>query len=69
MIRKVRLYGRLLMLAVKLYTTVARSAVSPFGRAWMGRLQVIFSEVEAVHRDLGHDHDPDIILARHRGPQ
>lgn len=60
MVLKFRLYLRLIGLAFK---AVRR----PAGGNWAD-YQEIFSEAEAIHRDLGHRYSADRILPRHRGP-
>lgn len=32
------------------------------------RLRLVVSEIEACHRDLGHEHDANRILRGHAGP-
>lgn len=51
-LRKLRLWARLIRLAWQLMRRPARH-------------RHILSEAEAIHRALGHDHDPRLILPEH----
>ena len=51
---KLRLHLRLLRLA--------RRAIS----ASCGELDAIWSEAEAIHRDLGHRYNADLVLPQHQ---
>ncbi len=58
--RKVRLYIRLVSLAFKV---VGRRR----GGNWAST-QEIWSEAEAIHRDLGHGYHAELVLPQHRSP-
>lgn len=59
--RRLKLYWRLMRLLPAAVRGVAVGTNTLEGR-------LFWSEVEACHRDLGHDFDPNVILREHEGP-
>jgi len=66
MIRRARLWLRLLgLLREAVYCAAVGGTDADYAHDRL-RARILRSEVEAIHRDLGHDYDHDAILADHQ---